>query len=106
MLGLLPAVFGFFGLGLDVRHVTLASGQLAAALGAEGPDLLQRAEFWWCAAAIGVIGGLNLGVSFWLAFKVALRSRGIRLADRSRIHRAIRARLWKRPLSFIVPPSR
>jgi site-specific recombinase len=34
MLGLVPALLGFVGLPLDVRHVTLASGQLAAALGA------------------------------------------------------------------------
>jgi site-specific recombinase len=33
-----------------------------------------------------------------------LRSRGIRLADRSRIYRAIRARLRQRPTSFIFPP--
>jgi site-specific recombinase len=38
-----------------------------------------------------------------MAFRVALRSRGIRLADRSRIYRAIRARLWRRPLSFVWP---
>jgi site-specific recombinase len=38
-----------------------------------------------------------------MAFRVALRSRGIRLVDRSRIYRAIRARLWHRPLSFIWP---
>ena len=50
------------------------------------------------------VGALNLAVSFVLAFRVALRSRGIRLADRSRIHRAIRARLWQRPLSFLLPP--
>ena len=104
MLGLLPAVFGFFGLGLDVRHVTLASGQLAAALGAEGPGLLQRAEFWWCAAAIGVIGGLNLGVSFWLAFKVALRSRDIAVRERRAIYAALRRRMWRAPLSFLWPP--
>jgi len=39
-----------------------------------------------------------------LAFRVALRSRGIRLADRSRIYRAVRARLWRAPLSFVLPP--
>ena len=65
---------------------------------------LRHSAFWWCVAGIAATGALNLSVSFFLAFKVALRSRGIRLADRSRIHRAIRARLWRRPLSFIVPP--
>ena len=104
LLGLVPAVAAFFGLPLEVRHVTLSTGQLAAALGAEGWAVLQRSEFWWCLASIPVIGALNLGVSFFLAFKVALRSRGIRLVDRSRIYRAIRHRFSHRPASFIVPP--
>lgn len=105
MLGLVPAVASFFALPLEVRHVTLSTGQLAAALGALGWDLLRESGFWWCVAGIAVTGVLNLTVSFVLAFKVALRSRGIRLADRSRIYRAIRARLWHRPTSFLFPPK-
>jgi site-specific recombinase len=31
MLGLVPAFTGFFGLELEVRHVTLSTGQVAAA---------------------------------------------------------------------------
>jgi site-specific recombinase len=104
MLGLVPSVAAFFGLPIEVRHVTLSTGQLAAALGAEGSALFGHAAFWWCLAGIAVTGPLNLAVSFFLAFRVALRSRGIRLADRSRIYRAIRVRLWRRPASFIVPP--
>jgi site-specific recombinase len=56
-------------------------------------------------AGIAVTGVLNLTVSFVLAFRVALRSRGIRLADRSRIYRAVRARMWHRPMSFLFPPK-
>ena len=104
MLGLVPVVLGFFGIGLDVRHVTLSAGQLAAALGAEGSALLQQPAFWWCVASIAVIGALHLGVAFWLAFKVALRSRGIVLRERREIYAAIRRRLWRAPLSFLWPP--
>ena len=93
MLGVIPVVALFFGLPIEVRHVTLSTGQLAAAVGSEGFGLLRHALFWWCVAGIVVTGVLNLSVSFFFAFKVALRSRGIRLADRSRIYRAIRARL-------------
>ena len=103
MLGIVPVVAQFFGLPLEVRHVTLSTGQLAAAVGADGFGLLQHAPFWWCVAGIVVTALLNLSVSFLLAFRVALRSRGIRLADRSRIYRAIRARLRHRPLSFLWP---
>jgi site-specific recombinase len=103
MLGVVPVVALFFGLPIEVRHVTLSTGQLAAAVGAEGFGLLRESAFWWCAAGIVATGLLNVSVSFLLAFRVALRSRGIRLADRSRIYRAIRARLWARPLSFVLP---
>jgi site-specific recombinase len=104
MLGLVPALAGFFALPLEVRHVTLATGQVAAALGALGWGLLLQPLFWWCIAGIVVIGVLNVTVSFFLAFKVALRSRGVRVADRSRIYAAVRARLRKRPMSFLRPP--
>jgi site-specific recombinase len=104
MLGIVPAVALFFGLPIEVRHVTLSTGQLAAAVGSEGLAVFTTGPVWWCLAGIGVTGTLNLAVSFFLAFRVALRSRGIRLADRSRIYRAIRARLRARPTSFIVPP--
>lgn len=103
MLGILPVVALFFGLPLEVRHVTLSTGQLAAAVGSDGIELLRHAPFWWCVAGIVVTGMLNVSVSFFMAFRVALRSRGIRLVDRSRIYRAIRARLWRKPLSFIWP---
>ncbi len=104
MLGIVPAVAAFFALPIEVRHVTLSTGQLAAAVGALGLGVMATPAFWWCVAGIAATGVLNLSVSFFLAFKVALRSRGIRLADRSRIYRAVRHRLRSAPASFIVPP--
>jgi len=104
LLGLVPAVAAFFSLPVDVRHVTLATGQLFAAVGVLGLATIGTAPFWWCVAGIAATGTLNVAVSFFLAFRVALRSRGIRLADRSRIHRAIRARLRHHPASFLLPP--
>jgi site-specific recombinase len=104
LLGLVPALAGFFALPVEVRHVTLATGQVMAALGALGWGLLLQPLFWWCMAGIAAIGFLNVTVSFFLAFKVALRSRGVRVADRSRIYAAIGQRLRKRPMSFVAPP--
>ena len=103
MLGIVPVVALFFGLPIEVRHVTLSTGQVAAAVGAEGFRVMASAPFWWCVAGIAATGVLNLTVSFLMAFRVALRSRGIRTFDRSRIYRAVRARLWRKPLSFIWP---
>jgi len=104
MLGLAPAVLGFVGLPIEVRHVTLSTGQLAAAVGALGFGVMGTWAFWSCVICIAGIGVLNVGVSFLCAFKVALRSRGVRLADRRRVYAAIRARLWREPLSFLIPP--
>ena len=104
MLGLAPALVDFLGPPLEGRHVTLSSGQLGAALGALGWPLLAEPAFWWCMAGIAATGVLNVTVSFWLAFKVALSSRGVRLKDRSRIAAAMRRRLFTRPLSFVWPP--
>jgi site-specific recombinase len=105
LLGLVPAIGSFFGLPLEVRHVTLATGQLAGALGTLGPDLLRLPDFWWCVAAMPLVGLLNVGVSFALAYRVALVSRGIRSRDRSLIWGAIWQRCRQAPLSFLWPPA-
>ncbi|MFY7863706.1 site-specific recombinase [Roseateles sp.] len=106
MLGLVPVLLNFIGLPLDVRHVTLSTGQLFAAIGALGVDIFRMADFWWCVAGIAMTGVLNLSVSFYLALKVALRSRGIRLSDRARLSSAIWRRLRQQPRSFFLPPKR
>lgn len=103
MLGLVPAFAVFFGLGLDVRHVTLSTGQIAAASMTLGLDVLRLPVFWWCVAAIAVTGALNVAVSFFFAFRLALRAHNVTGLDRVRIYRAIRARARRAPLSFFWP---
>ncbi len=103
MLGLVPAFAAFFGLGLEVRHVTLGTGQVAAAAASLGLEVLNLSAFWWCVAALGVTGLLNVGVSFYLALLLALRAHNVSGVDRGRIGAAIRARLRKRPRSFFWP---
>ena len=103
MLGLVPAFALFFGVALEVRHVTLSTGQLAAAAASLGPDLLSQAAFWWCAAAIAFTGVLNVGVSFYLAFLLALKAHSVSGVNRGRIYRAIAHRARKRLISFLWP---
>ena len=50
-------------------------------------------------------GVLNLTVSFWLAFKVAVRSRGLALKQRDRVRAAVWRRLRSAPMSFVWPPK-
>jgi site-specific recombinase len=104
MLGLVPALLTFVALPLEVRHVTLSTGQLAAAAGALGWEVLQRADFWWCVAGIAVTGLLNVGVSFYLAFRLAVNARGVRVRDRARIGRELRQHALRQPLGFVLPP--
>ena len=103
MLGLLPAFAAFFGLGLDVRHVTLSAGQIAAAAASLGPAALHMPSLWWAVAAVPLIGALNVSVSFYFAFRLALRAHSVNAVDRARIRRAIWARWRSRPASFFVP---
>lgn len=103
MLGLIPAVTGFFGLELEVRHVTLSAGQLAAAGAALGLEAFKQPLIWWCIAAIPLIGALNLSVSFYCAFRLALQAHNVSGIDRARISGAIWARWRSQPGSFFVP---
>ncbi len=103
MLGLIPAFTGFFGLELQARHVTLSAGQLAAAGATLGLDAFRQPLVWWCVAAIPLIGALNLSVSFYCAFRLALQAHNVSGIDRARIRRAIWARWRSAPSSFFVP---
>ena len=103
MLGLIPAFTGFFGIELELRHVTLSTGQLAAAGASLGLEAFRHAPLWWSMASIPLIGALNLGVSFYFAFRLALQAHNVSRLDRARI----RAAIWKRwrthPRSFFMP---
>ncbi|QHE74961.1 site-specific recombinase [Hydrogenophaga sp. PBL-H3] len=104
MLGLTPAFLQFFGVGLDVRHVTLSAGQVAAAAFALGLGVLREPSFWWAVAGIAAIGPLNLGVSFYLAFRLALQAQNISEVNRQLIRTAIKRRIRVAPLTFLIPP--
>jgi site-specific recombinase len=103
MLGLAPAFAAFFGIALEVRHVTLSAGQIAAAAGSLGPDALRLPALWWAVAAIPVTAALNVSVSFYFAFRLALRAHSVSRADRVLIRAAILARWRRRATSFFLP---
>ncbi|PUE10854.1 recombinase [Limnohabitans sp. T6-5] len=103
MLGLVPPILAFVGLGLDVRHITLSTGQLGAAAASLGWGVLQQNAWWWAVACIPLIGMLNVGVSFYLAFRVALRALNVGREGRQQIYQAIRQRLRRAPMSFFFP---
>ncbi|MFC7460296.1 site-specific recombinase [Hydrogenophaga defluvii] len=104
MLGLIPAFAAFFGLGLEVRHVTLSAGQVAAAAATLGLQVLAEPALWWAVAGVVVVGPINLAVSFYLAFRLALKAQNINQVNRQRIRAEIRSRIRSAPLSFLWPP--
>lgn len=103
MLGLTPALGAFFGLGLEVRHVTLSSGQVGVAAASLGTQVLQLPAFWWALAMLPFNGAVNVLVSFYLAFRVAVRAHNLSGVDRASVTRAIWARLRTKPSAFFMP---
>jgi site-specific recombinase len=107
MLGLIPAFSSFLGFGLELRHVTLSTGQIAAACASYGWDMLQEPALYTplilAIASIFIIGPLNVGVSYYCAFRLALRAHNVSVGERQRIRRAVWQRLNFFPLSFLWP---
>ena len=77
MLGCTPVIGALLGLPLDIRHVAFASANLAYGLVGQ-QFAVPVTTIVVCAAGVLLIGLVNLAVSFSLALRVALRSRGIR----------------------------
>lgn len=85
-LGILPPLFSFLSLPLDVRHVTLSTGTVALALSSLGTAAFSMSEFWLAIAGLFVIGFCNVGVAFALALLVAIRAQPITSAERKSIY--------------------
>jgi site-specific recombinase len=102
MLGLTPSVGAFFGIPLDVRHVTLSAGQLALATAALWPGGL---DIWLAYGLAGIVCMfvLNLSVSFVLAFLNAVRAYDLPASDLLELWRRLSHRMVTRPGEFLLP---
>jgi len=101
-MGSVGAVGTFLGLALDIRHITFAAGNMA--LGLVGADWQVTAYTITASIlGIGLIGLFNFLVSFSLSLSLALRSRGIPVAEARPIVAAVLARFRRNPLSFFLP---
>ncbi|MDB5763341.1 MAG: putative Site-specific recombinase Gcr [Herminiimonas sp.] len=103
LLGMTPVVAQFFGLPLDVRHVTLATGTLTAAASSLGWNVFSSPEFWLALAGIAAIGLLNVGVAFGCALTLALQAREVPARVRRVVLRAVLRRFTASPRSFLFP---
>ncbi len=102
MLGLAPVLGHFFGVPLDVRHVTLAAGQLALSTAALWPD---GVNLWalYGLAGVALTFALNLAVSYVLTFFSAARAYGLPASDVAELTRRLAQRVLTRPAEFVLP---
>jgi site-specific recombinase len=103
LLGFTPVLGSFFGLPLDVRHVTLSTGTLALAAAHFGTLSLRDGWLHIAMLGIGVIFVLNLSVSFLIAAMVALRAYNVRWNEQLQILDYLVKAAWRSPLRFIYP---
>lgn len=89
LFGMTPVVAQFFGLTLDIRHVSFAAASLAAAAASLGWTVLLTAQFWLALAGVLAIGILNIGVAFAGALALALSARGISTQRRWQVARSL-----------------
>jgi site-specific recombinase len=104
LLGFTPAVGEFFGIPLDVRHVTLNTGTLALAAASFGRDWLYRGWFLHTLYGIALTFVLNLGVSFSIAAYVGMKAHGVSKAERFELMTYTLKSFFKSPRRFFLPP--
>jgi site-specific recombinase len=105
LLGLTPVFGTFLGLPLDVRHVTLSTGQLGLGLSALGWDSIFSTGALMAMLGIVFVGLLNFGVSFALALLLAMRAREVSAPASAQLLRDTLRAFSRRPLDFLIPPK-
>ncbi len=103
LLGFAPVIGKFFGLPIDIRHVTLSTGMLALAVAHFGARSVSRNWFYAAVAGIGVIFVLNLFVSFSIAAYVGLRAYDVSGREQWEILRSLVRDGLKSPRRFLWP---
>ena len=103
LLGFSPVVARFFGIPLDVRHVTLSTGTLALAAARFGTSSFGHGWLWFAVAGIALTFVLNLSVSFSIASLVALRAYNVPRQEQWQIVKFLAREVISSPLSFIFP---
>lgn len=103
LLGFTPDIGKFFGIPLDVRHVTLSTGTLALAAARFGTAQWGQLWVYHAIAGIALIFVLNLGVSFTIAAYVALRAYDVSAREQWAILLHLVREGIRSPLRFVVP---
>ena len=106
LLGFTPAFLGFFGVGFEVRHVTLSAASIGIAAGREvAARTFAPGPFLWAVGGVLLIGVFNILVSFALALATAARARGLDPGTRGRVTEALWRAFRDDPRKFLLPPA-
>lgn len=103
-MGMVPTLAAFFGVPLQLPHVAVATGQLAFAGAALGPERVVYPGFGFACLGILFIGLMNFGVSFALALWVALRARESGILEVLAVARSVGKLFLARPADFFRAP--
>ena len=108
LLGFLPVLLDrFFGIGLEVRHITLQAASVAFCwLPLLDVGLLGWREVGWSLAGIALTGVLNFTVSFALALRTAIRAHDLHPGERMALWRDLWRTAASRPGLFLGRPDK
>jgi site-specific recombinase len=103
LMGFTPVIAEFFGLPLNVRHVTLNTGMFAFAAASYGWPAFGQLWLYSAIVGIAIMFVMNLGVSFSIASSVALRAYDVPRKERVAILRYTGKQILQSPLRFLLP---
>ena len=102
MLGMTGSLGVITGLPLDIRHVTFSAANVGIATASL--EALPWRTAIASALGVGLVGLVNLAVSFTLALLLALKARRVRFRLARPLAGALLRRLLTTPLDFVRPP--
>lgn len=105
MLGMTPTLGHFFGLPLDVRHVTLSTGTVALGAVSLSRHTMPTGAIIGASVGIAMTFVLNLSVSFYLALRLALLAHGVDIGGMRALFRTVWQYFRTSPRQFFLPPT-
>lgn len=105
LLGGMSGIGILLGLPIDIRHIAFSSAFVGFASFSLDFMLSWQAAAY-AALGLGLIGLVNLGVSFGLALYVAMKSRKVRFNQWRTLVKSLASRLNQHPGEFILPPKK
>lgn len=103
-MGTCGAIGVFLGLGIDIRHITFVSGNIALGFYGSGFDA-PVSMLVWAFIGMWLIGAMNFTVSFGLSLLLAFRSRNIPFKETKELFKATLRYFKNFPAEFFLPTS-